>query len=476
MKYVLRILLFCISYGTYAQQNLVPNPSFEEYFRCPGGSDHLMGNGINHFVYNWESAFIQKNFYILNVYFNACNNPNGGGVPINILGFQEAASGKAYAGIGSRDNEARNYLGTQLIKPMQKGRLYHVSFKINPADSSPFFMNKFGINFYTQPTIIDPGPERLFNFGAKAIYPNKAHIYSDSVLQFVTQWYTIEGDFLADSNYTYLILGNFWHLDSITTIRHFWSQPEIYTGSKRSYYLIDDVSVIEMKQLKASRQKICLGDSALLYKYKLNGSVYWKQGALTTDTLATTDSIWVAPTQTTTYYLYNQQHTLVDSVTIEVFAPPTQRILPFDTLICKQQNIMLNATYDGSVYQWSTGDTTPFIEVSERGAYSVKIGLNNCNVTETIMVDKCPSTLFVPNAFTPNGDGVNDEFKPAAVQLQAYQMNIYNRWGQLIFSTTAIENGWNGENSETGVYAYVITYTDNFNRQQSQTGTVSLIK
>jgi gliding motility-associated-like protein len=92
------------------------------------------------------------------------------------------------------------------------------------------------------------------------------------------------------------------------------------------------------------------------------------------------------------------------------------------------------------------------------------------------MVDKCQSTLYVPNAFTPNGDGINDEFKPAAVQLQAYQMNIYNRWGQLVFTTTAIEKGWSGENSETGVYAYVINYTDNFDRQQSQTGTVSLIK
>ena len=388
-------------------------------------------------------------------------------------GFQYAASGNAYACIWQRHYSERNYWGVNLLDTLQKGKLYHVSFKINPADSSPFFMNKFGINFYTQPTIIDPGPERHTN---KSVYPNRAHIYSDTVLQFVTQWYTIEGDFVADSNYTYIIVGNFWHLDSITTIRHFWGESERLYGMKNSFYFIDDVAVIEIKQLKASSQKICLGDSALLYKYKLNGKVYWKQGAFTTDTLATTDSIWVTPTQTTTYYLYNQQHTLVDSVTIEVFAPPAQRILPFDTLICKQQSITLNATYDGAMYQWSTGDTTPFIEVSERGAYSVKIGLNNCYVTETITVDKCQSTLFVPNAFTPNGDGINDEFKPAAVQLQAYQMNIYNRWGQLVFTTTAIENGWNGENSETGVYAYVITYTDNFNRQQSQTGTVSLIK
>lgn len=472
MKCVLHILLFCIGYGTYAQQNLVPNPSFEAYFRCPDGYG-VQSIGLPSYIYNWQNAFAFQTFNRGGSYFNSCDKSKVVGVPINMSGFQYAASGKAYACIWQRHHSERNYWGVSLLDTLQKGKLYHVSLKINPADSSPFFMNKFGINFYTQPTVIDPGPERQTN---KAVYPNRAHVYSDSVLQFVTQWYTIEGDFLADSNYTYLILGNFWHLDSITSVRHFLGESERLFGMKNSFYFIDDVAVIEIKQLKASRQKICLGDSALLYKYKLNGSVYWKQGALTTDTLATTDSVWVAPTQTTTYYLYNQQHTLVDSVTIEVFAPPTQRLLPFDTLICKQQNITLNAKYDGAMYQWSTGDTTPFIEVTERGAYSVKIGLNNCNVTETIMVDKCQSTLYVPNAFTPNGDGINDEFKPAAVQLQAYQMNIYNRWGQLVFTTTEIEKGWNGENSETGVYAYVINYTDNFDRQQSQTGTVSLIK
>jgi gliding motility-associated-like protein len=66
--------------------------------------------------------------------------------------------------------------------------------------------------------------------------------------------------------------------------------------------------------------------------------------------------------------------------------------------------------------------------------------------------------MVMPNAFTPNGDGVNDEFRiPANVTFQLDEFSVYNRWGKKIFSTADITKGWNGTNADNGTYVYFIT-------------------
>jgi gliding motility-associated-like protein len=92
------------------------------------------------------------------------------------------------------------------------------------------------------------------------------------------------------------------------------------------------------------------------------------------------------------------------------------------------------------------------------------------------------STLYVPNAFTPNGDGVNDMFNVYGIGIQSGTMSIFNRWGQKIFTTDNPEKGWNGEFGDTGnvcsigVYVYridVVTYTG---EKRTLFGRVSLVE
>jgi gliding motility-associated-like protein len=70
--------------------------------------------------------------------------------------------------------------------------------------------------------------------------------------------------------------------------------------------------------------------------------------------------------------------------------------------------------------------------------------------------------LYIPNAFTPNGDGINEEFKPIgdAVDAEDYTFSIYNRLGELIFQTNNLNNGWNGtykgKDLPNGVYVWKI--------------------
>ena len=89
--------------------------------------------------------------------------------------------------------------------------------------------------------------------------------------------------------------------------------------------------------------------------------------------------------------------------------------------------------------------------------------------------------FFVPGAFTPNGDGLNDEIKPLALGLKSIEaFRIYNRWGQLMFSTAQIGAGWNGKFAgkpqESGTYVWYAEGTDYANKKLQKKGNVVLVR
>ena len=93
-------------------------------------------------------------------------------------------------------------------------------------------------------------------------------------------------------------------------------------------------------------------------------------------------------------------------------------------------------------------------------------------------------SFYLPNAFTPNGDGLNDEFKPVQRYdfVKTYHLYIYNRWGQLLFETSDINTGWDGnfkgEPVQQGTYVYKIVYTAYSTGSEPQTtaGNVTLVR
>lgn len=92
-----------------------------------------------------------------------------------------------------------------------------------------------------------------------------------------------------------------------------------------------------------------------------------------------------------------------------------------------------------------------------------------------------PSVINVPNVFTPNGDGMNDRFAPfTGTAIMEGSIEIYNRWGQLIFSTEDIDSGWDGTSDERmhpdGTYFYRISYTTVFGATESIHGAVTLLR
>lgn len=180
--------------------------------------------------------------------------------------------------------------------------------------------------------------------------------------------------------------------------------------------------------------------------------------------------------------------TLEDSVQL-TFIDLRQQ-LGNDILLCKGDliHIPLHAREVGNAaIRWNDGSTKPDIIVRDTGSYWVEVSESICKETDTIQVSYdplCYCYFAMPNAFSPNGDGVNDIFQPsisAACPVQAYALYVYNRFGQRVFSSAMQDRGWdgtyNGVQLETGTYMYEIHFTGGTRKQEyRQKGDVTLIR
>lgn len=133
-----------------------------------------------------------------------------------------------------------------------------------------------------------------------------------------------------------------------------------------------------------------------------------------------------------------------------------------DQVFCAGDTIRL-APGSFSSYSWSTGETTASINVTNLGQYAVSTA-TVCGIkTDIIEVKPGLCDIYFPSAFTPNGDGRNELFKPETNLHPAYfTMKVYNRWGQLIFTTSDVRAGWDGtlggKRVDNGVFVYHATY------------------
>lgn len=152
----------------------------------------------------------------------------------------------------------------------------------------------------------------------------------------------------------------------------------------------------------------------------------------------------------------------------------------FENTIYFEEEAILEAPQGYASYLWNTGESTYYITVTKEGEYSVIVNTSEgCESKDTVMMVDVATPVQVPNAFTPNGDGLNDTFKPLirnADQVVNYHMAIYNRWGQLIFESTTPSKGWNGDNSPGGVYNWIINFTNQIGKAFSLKGEALLLK
>ncbi|MEY5042731.1 MAG: hypothetical protein RLZZ414_2298 [Bacteroidota bacterium] len=149
-------------------------------------------------------------------------------------------------------------------------------------------------------------------------------------------------------------------------------------------------------------------------------------------------------------------------------------------------NVQTNIQANWFVWDNNLPSNSAIKEVKQSGLYNV-IAYNHpfCTITQDIEVEElCPMRLFVPNAFTPNDDNLNETFKPVAVNFIDYEIFIFNRWGELIYQSQDIESPWNGTylgnpvQQDVYVWLIIISGLNNDLQKQNQqhTGTVTLYR
>jgi gliding motility-associated-like protein len=168
-----------------------------------------------------------------------------------------------------------------------------------------------------------------------------------------------------------------------------------------------------------------------------------------------------------------------DTVVVNMDTMP-QVYLGSDTFVCNGEQLVLDAGVSGALYVWSTGETTQSIVVYKSPqSVSVSVTDGACSATDDIeLFDNCD--VHVPNAFSPNVDGINDFLKVHHRGIKEFQMSVYNRWGEKIFYTSDIDEGWNGTYGNqpvtVGVYVWSIRYAKTDGSVRTQSGNVSVLK
>jgi gliding motility-associated-like protein len=225
---------------------------------------------------------------------------------------------------------------------------------------------------------------------------------------------------------------------------------------------------------------ICAGETVLFNLDSITAPMVWQNG--------TTANQYTATTAETVKVVVDFPNGCqgVDSVKVSV---GTQVVLydVNDTTLCEGEWVRYTIGPEGFVYEWSNGEFGPEILIADSGIYTVT-ATSDCNIAEdtvTVKVERCNCEVFMPNAFSPNGDGVNDLFKGFAdcERVTGYKLDVFDRWGALAYTTSDFSEGWNGTMSSglciSGVYVWKVVFVETINGikyQQSKTGSVVLLK
>jgi gliding motility-associated-like protein len=173
-----------------------------------------------------------------------------------------------------------------------------------------------------------------------------------------------------------------------------------------------------------------------------------------------------------------------DTLVINNLYTAPAAFIPNGDTICLGRGLQLNTTGNFSKYFWSNGATSSAITVTRGGNYDLTVtDQHGCKSTETVkVVEKdCRQGVYMPNAFTPNRDGRNDVFK-ALVHgpLARFQVVVYNRYGEIVFSTNDPLKAWDGVYkgvpAPTGNYIWKCVYQLQGENVVEQKGQIMLLR
>lgn len=235
----------------------------------------------------------------------------------------------------------------------------------------------------------------------------------------------------------------------------YWVQVDSvgFCGDRDSVYII--INEIYQPGL-GNDTTLCIGDTLVLGTFVSGNSYQWNNASSIPQLVVTTGGIYSLTVTNGAGCKF------VDSVLVDYYSGQPSFSLGSDTTICGDFSKQLFAL-DGTV--WSNGVVASTITINTPGLYWAE-ATNVCGTfRDTLFIySKYNDCLMaIPTAFSPNGDGVNDVFKAVTFcQVSDFTMRIYNRWGELVFQTFDVMDGWDGAYKQTaqpvGVFIYYTEY------------------
>jgi len=440
-----------------------------------GWKPHYGKNG----TYNWHSGGIADN-PLYGIY--------AAGIGLNPIQY----SGKGYMSITFYVNQMNEYhLGTgggtpmcnfsihknNLTSILQKDTTYCVEMHVRVWGG---FLtgywhchthDKLGVYFTDQDSLPSASPWR--DGIVPQVWNNTGYIDNTD------HWRPVRGSFVASGGEQYMYIGNFAPYSSPPL--QFQTSPDgrPCNTADRSFVLIDAVMVYNCRDtvfnITLQDTTVCHGTTVtlapLVAGFKLEDTVRTYTWHTPMGTFTNADTFFVA-TQPGTYTLEvmtNKRFKATQTITVKWMAPePEPRLLPEGPLPwCRDQRLPLHAPYiDSAQYRWNNGSTDTLTYYDWPGTYTVDITHPCWQYTESVEVEprNCYD-IWIPNAFTPDGDGTNDFFEIRGLHEEnglPITLYITDRWGKVVFQSNDYKNTWdgtyNGQPLQAGVYTYRVIY------------------
>ena len=374
-------------------QNIVPNPSFEDYNVCPA---NISGVAFSPTYSSFPTAkdWINPLQYTSPDYCNVCAVPSSGvHIPEVTFGYQKPRTGNAYAGLILWEESTTpgnlygfgEYLETKLTTPMVAGKDYCVSFYVSPTITfnlqfNYIAMDEVGIHLSNSQVSQATGSFLPLSYDVR----NPSGKY----LSDTSSWLKVTGTYKATGGEEWLTLGRF--SNGMPASKLSYPATANPTLAYRAYMYIDDIDVHMIKSgdtVTARKDSIYCNSAAMpmhLFTASKDGDFIWSNGAISPDLTVTTDGI---------YWCRNITDCRVYVDTFIVKQDPNSKLnLGKELVDCTNSPITIQANNKFDSYKWSTGDTGQSIVATTPGVYWLRT-TSKCGVqTDTVRVYIQPPT------------------------------------------------------------------------------------
>jgi gliding motility-associated-like protein len=484
-------------------QNLVPNYNFEEFSlnsipNCCGAigsQDHNLAAAIsNRCARDWDVGLGFSGWGVVRSCFEPPLETNGSIMPISHYGNALAHLLSGARTTGGDFNE--RFLNVQLVQPLSPNQTYCVEFFLRPSPISTVTTINPGV-FFTD-SIVNALLIRGLKFINPPVIPQV--FFPGKRVNNVNQWEHYKAAFVAQGGEQYLTFGSFIHITDSDQVFQPHQQvtgpwSPLTTWSNIAYWLVDAILCYKCSDtlftVHIGRDTLlCPGESVALHAHYEGFKLQDTSVVFNWQTPAgpRADSTVVA--NTPGYYevevVINHRFRARHGVWVHFGPePPTQdRYLPETIELCEGHDTVLALpNWDTTAYQWSTGTTGPSLRVALPGTYTVVVENFCWDHEESVTVTEklCDQRMWIPNAFSPNGDGINDRFEIRGTWQTPIALWIFDRWGNVVFHSEAYQNDWagtlpNGQPAMPGVYTWKIAYRNTpTSGEREKHGTVVIV-